>query len=60
MYLSRLIRSRNPFGIGQALADFALQVPTVALALAMGMIATKRWRVASPPVPVLATSGVSA
>jgi hypothetical protein len=28
----------------QELGDFALQVPTVALALAIGVIASKRWR----------------
>ena len=38
----------DPISGLQNLADFALQVPTVALALAIGAIATSRWRVARP------------
>lgn len=34
----------DPISGLQNLGDFALQVPTVALALAIGVIATERWR----------------
>ena len=34
----------DPISGLQDLSDFALQVPTVALALAIGVIATERWR----------------